>query len=691
MAMHVFLIYCDVGSPWRSSSMLELGIIHQMLEDAHYAVSSHCVAWFTDLKQVIGDSSAGEPSVVVAYVDGFNWPATQALFASLPHETNVTYLAIGPYATLSPDNILRTDPFNGLIAGEPESALFEVISQLAKRQSLSQIRNVWWRNAPGQLVRNPLRPLLDNLDTLPLPNRTLVENDWLHRPEERPLYLRASVGCPYECIFCHVPILKRAYQGKGDFYRTRSAASVAGELLGELRRGAYTNIIFTDDIFPTSKAWLRVFAQHVKGIEIPPWEATVAIDHLDEESLDLMKSAGCGVLHIGIETGNEAFRKRLANRNLGAANLQKICKAATERGMKIVAHVMIDLPLESLALAHDTVALLRDLNIHAIKWTQYYPVEKTPLGEHAKARLANRSQGPGLALRASSMATFSETSSAELQDIIKSLTQLNISKQIAVLPSPPSYALQDLLLLLPQAEISTQDTGEVAVTTYRASSGFCGLIEICPFAKIIFPELSFPPQGVLRFNISMPERTEQYLRAKGGASRLEVGCQRSDGHEIILLDRQLEPREISLSRKWREILIPIPPELSSGRLIFKLSSSVSNPEEVTLWIGEPTIIAESALLKSRETERQAAAVLLAEIEKLKKQVNQLEEELAAARQREEAAREECAKKTKRIGELQMKIIELENQREQLEKEIHQCAQKQSVAKLIRNWLRFGRH
>lgn len=669
--------------------MLDIGVLHQMLADGRHDVTSTCCGWYDEHPPSLENLSPGESGIIVAYLDEFNWQACRQVFAGLRGKyPRATFVALGPYATLAPENVIRSGVFDFLIAGESYSAFFELITVLEKSENFSPVRNLWWRKSDGEIIRNPLRPLIDNLDVLPLPNRSLLEENWDQFPDEKTLFLRASLGCPHECIFCFVPILKRAYAGKGEFHRVRAAAHVVGELLGELRRGSYCRVVFTDELFPTSKVWLRTFVQHLKGITLPPWEATVAVEHIDREVLELLKMAGCSRLHIGIETGNESFRKRLATRNTLGATLTSFCQMAEELSISVVAHVMVGLPLESSPLAEETLSVLQNLKIHAIQWQLFWPIDKTPLGEHCRPRTQQLSVNLVRPPRRFSPLNFSEMKDDEVCEVVDRLTHANIEKLTSTLPPPPSHASVDLLLLLPQAQLSWDHWGLVNMTTYMSSGGVRGVIVIWPQAQILFPELSFPPGSVLHMSVSLPKRTERYLAAKGGCVWLEIACV-TDGRRLVLLETRVEARDLSSSR-WRELLIPIPEEISTGRLSFFANTTASNPEEITLWLAEPLIVQESALLRSREAEQHLRSSLLAELESYKKRINELEQQLTELQLREKELREECSRKTRRIGELQIQILELEKHCEMLEKEVHQRSETPSLTRLVAKWLRSRR-
>lgn len=665
--MQVAFLYCDVGAPSRNNHLVEIGVHHQILADAKHEVRSMLFGWFESPESVLG-KLAFSPEIFVFYLDEFNFLPTGAFAKALRGEFPQTkFVAIGPYTVLSPDSILHHGAFDCLLAGESESGLFEFVSVCNSPEKFCHIRNLWWRKPDGEIVRNPIRPLLDNPDTLPLPDYSLCDNDWTKYPDDCALMVRASLGCPHECTFCYLPVFSRSTAGKGEFYRSRAAASVAGEILGAIRSQSYSRVIFTDELFPTQKTWLRSFVQHLRGLELPPWEATVAVDRIDRETLQLLFEAGCRYLKIGIETGSEAFRKRLATRNLSNEAIAKLCEFSQETGIQICARVMVGLPLEDETLVRETLQFLRDLKVASIEWRFYYPVEKTPLGEYSRPKMQNLCS-QSIPLPFYPTAPFGLESREQLIDLAREIALLAMAKTVRHLPPPPSHAIEGLLFYLPQAEVAFGQTGTALLQSYCGKEGRRSVLTLVPPVALAFPTIAFPESSVLQFAIAIPEKTERYLTARNAHARIEVACQTSE-QKVVLLEKRFGSGQEQLSGHWREVLIPIPEEISSGKIIVLLETNAPEPAEVCVGLAEPILVQEASLVKSREAEYQLRLELQREAEKLKSKIDELEAELASLRERERQAHEEAAKKAKRVSELQIQVLELEKRCETLENEL----------------------
>ncbi len=133
-------------------------------------------------------------------------------------------LAGGPHISLNPEDCLSY-PFDALCIGEGEEATLELIDQLEQKKSPSNIRNLWIKSE-GKVEKNPTRPFLEVLDSLPFPDREMWQ-EWINdRHSAWPILL--GRGCPFECTYCCNHALRKLAEGK--YVRNRSVDNVLREL-----------------------------------------------------------------------------------------------------------------------------------------------------------------------------------------------------------------------------------------------------------------------------------------------------------------------------------------------------------------------------------------------------------------------------------------------------------------------------
>ena len=163
----------------------------------------------------------------------------------------------GVYPTLFPEKALKYGDY--VIRGEGELSLIDLLDALEKSEDPSDIENTTLYNDQNEIIKNPLRPLVQDLDILGFPkvggkNIYFIHNDELSYGDPQvkgfTYELAASRGCPFACSYCSSVNLKRIYAGKGRYVRFRSVDNVIEELKEAKSTIKNLKIIhFWDDFF----------------------------------------------------------------------------------------------------------------------------------------------------------------------------------------------------------------------------------------------------------------------------------------------------------------------------------------------------------------------------------------------------------------------------------------------------------
>ena len=259
----------------------------------------------------------------------------------------------GPHATFFPE-VVEEDGVDAICIGEGEEILIELLDALEQGRDVRRIQGLWFRDE-REVRKNPLRPPVGNLDSLPHPDRSLFS---LHGSTA--LY-RASViasrGCPYDCPYCFNHAYKELFGEAVRQVRHRSVENVLDELRGLRRCSSIRLIMFEDDIFGLEARWLREFAPRYREEIGLPYHCQVRPETVSRESAGLLALSGCRTATIGVETGDERLRAELLRRRYSNSTLIDACRALREAGIRVNTTSIIGLPgvdidkdLETLAL-----------------------------------------------------------------------------------------------------------------------------------------------------------------------------------------------------------------------------------------------------------------------------------------------------------------------------------------------------
>ena len=286
-----------------------------------------------------------QPDVVGTNSVTMNFPqAIRIIQEAKRHRPELITMMGGPHVSFDVQDTLTKFPELDLIViGEGEETLKALIPVLSDRRKWKSIAGIAFREN-GAVITTESRPLIADLDTLPLPARHLL-------PISRylalgfPVSIITSRGCPNKCIFC----LGRRMVGHKP--RFRSPQRVVDEIEQILAYG-FTWINIADDLFTASKKRVQALCDEIKrrGVKFI-WSAFARVNTVDPEMLATMKAAGCDSIGFGVESGNQEILKT-ANKGITLAQIRQAVAWSKAAGLRVHASFIVGLPGES----HDTLA-----------------------------------------------------------------------------------------------------------------------------------------------------------------------------------------------------------------------------------------------------------------------------------------------------------------------------------------------
>ena len=295
-------------------------------------------------------------------------------------EVNTPILLGGPHPTFFPE-IIDEPQVDIICIGEGEFAVLDLAEKLDKGETIDHIPNLWVKT-DGRIVKNGLRPLLEDLDKLPYPDRALYDDCRILRAVPAMKFLTGR-GCPYRCSFCFNHRFNELYKGLGRMVRKRTVESLVGEIKETARKYELTLVRFPDDTFTSNRRWLLEFLRQYKQDVGLPFTGLAHANELSEEVIRSLKASGCLNVYFGVETGNEALRNRLLNKNLTNAQIIDTAQLMRKYRLKFGTYNMFGLPHETLALAFETIELNRRLKPDYAINNIFQPYPRTAIADYA--------------------------------------------------------------------------------------------------------------------------------------------------------------------------------------------------------------------------------------------------------------------------------------------------------------------
>lgn len=262
----------------------------------------------------------------------------------------------GPHPTVDPESTLAHPLVDMICTGEGEEALVELVNEMEKDGDTTRIANIWCK-FNGQIFRNPVRPLIKDLDSLPFPDRDALAPGIYSKG----LNVITSRGCPYHCSYCIENYMHHLYRGKGRQLRFRDIFKVIEELKVAVRRYEPKLIIFSDETFTAHRKHCVEFCHYYEKEVGVPFLCQTRANTVDLETLKALKSAGCISVHIGIEAGNNYLRNEILERGLSRETIINAFALAKEVGLSTASFNMLGAPFETEETIWETIKLNREV------------------------------------------------------------------------------------------------------------------------------------------------------------------------------------------------------------------------------------------------------------------------------------------------------------------------------------------
>jgi anaerobic magnesium-protoporphyrin IX monomethyl ester cyclase len=294
----------------------------------------------------------------------------------------------GPHPTFFPE-IIEQEAVDGICIGEGEFATLDLMNALRRNGQGVELGNPgianWWFRLKGEIVRNPLRPLLtgEELDALPFSDRELL---YAAHAQSRRTKIKPVItgrGCPYDCAFCFNKAYSDLYGGQARRFRRRSPDNVLRELKELTATHDVRFILFMDDTFILQDRWLHEFMTRYKAeIGLPFW-CQVRANLVTDDKIALFKDAGCASVSFGIEAGNDHLRNVILNRNMSRDEILDAAERLRRHRIAFMTNNMLGLPTGSLETDFETLDLNAQVQPAYANVFLFQPYPKTALGEWA--------------------------------------------------------------------------------------------------------------------------------------------------------------------------------------------------------------------------------------------------------------------------------------------------------------------
>ncbi len=322
-----------------------------------------------------------KPGLVGFYAMTWTYRQAKSLAREIKNLNPQTKTVVGgPQVTTFPKFSIDCPEFDFGVISEGEITAQELVEALERNSPLDQIKGLVYKNQQGVQI-NPARPLIENLNSIPLPARDLLPMekyfDVLTR-KKRFATLIASRGCPFNCSFCDRD------NRMGKKWRARSPENIVEEIKTIQEEYGIDEFMFFDDNFTIDKDWIYQLCRLIEKNNLKIlWECRTRVDLVNKLMLQMMKKAGCYRIRFGFEAGDNQILKLLkkgitVEQSLACA---KLCK---EVGMEMFGYFMMGSPYETPATLKKTLNLALKINSDFALFSKTTLIPNTELFDWAR-------------------------------------------------------------------------------------------------------------------------------------------------------------------------------------------------------------------------------------------------------------------------------------------------------------------
>jgi anaerobic magnesium-protoporphyrin IX monomethyl ester cyclase len=239
----------------------------------------------------------------------------------------------GVHASALPNLILKEPSIDIAVVGEGEKAMLNIVNDVQEgKKGLEGIRH---------------SDFIENLDTIPFPDRTTIKNERNIQQAYKDNNLRitsvlTSRGCPYRCVFCcSETVWKRKI-------RIRTVGNVLDEIEGLVKDWNIQFLKFSDDTFTLNKKWIDEFTRlkMERGISIP-YGCNAHVNTINENMLAHLAESNCKELWYGVESGSPKILKDM-RKSTDIDRIKRVFALTKEYGIKTRAYFLLGMPNETI-------------------------------------------------------------------------------------------------------------------------------------------------------------------------------------------------------------------------------------------------------------------------------------------------------------------------------------------------------
>ena len=343
-------------------------------------------AWRWSPDDVIEDAQRFAPDLVVFECSFSKLTSDIKIAQMIKHrQGQAKIIAVGSPCSQFPDKILRHEGIDIVARFEYDFTVRDIADRLEQGKNLTDVKGISYKEN-GEIIHNPDREFItsEELNTIPFVSQVYkkhlnIKDYFLSHTFYPEVQIFTGRGCPNRCTFCSWP---ETLMGRK--YRVRDIKNVVDEFeyinqeLPEVKE-----VFIEDDTFTVNRKRVREFCEEINRRKLDVvWSCDARAD-LDYETMRVMKQAGCRLLDVGYESGNDEILRNI-KKGITTEQARQFTRDAKRAGLVILADFIVGLPGETKETVAKTLKFIRELKPDLMQLSVATPIPGTEFYQWAR-------------------------------------------------------------------------------------------------------------------------------------------------------------------------------------------------------------------------------------------------------------------------------------------------------------------
>ncbi len=270
----------------------------------------------------------------------------------------------GQHVTFKDKEILTAcNSIDYIVRGEGEMTLLRLLHRLKINKTAKGLMGITY-SENNKIISNPDRPAIKDINKIPFPAWELLPRSKyrlngfqdLGFSGEQLGKLISTRGCPNKCTFCS----SAHFWGKPRF---RNVDNIFEELVFLTQKLKVRHVDFMDDCLTIPVSRFRELCNRIIENNLNfKWSCYSRVQNINEELVQLMKKAGCFMVLLGIESGNQEIINSI-KKNITLEQVTNAVKLFKKYHIDCLGFFMIGLPKDTKETVEETVNFAKKLNL----------------------------------------------------------------------------------------------------------------------------------------------------------------------------------------------------------------------------------------------------------------------------------------------------------------------------------------